>query len=95
MKTKTLLGLFVPLSLYCTSPLLAADDASSNERENAKVNLHYGVKVETEPLVGFVSQDSKLKGKISDTGGDPLPGATIQIKGGTKGVIADVGGNFE
>lgn len=37
----------------------------------------------------------KFKGKISDTGGDPLPGATVQIKGSTKGVIADMDGNFE
>lgn len=45
-----------------------------------------------EPLVGHVSQNlKKVKGKISDTGGDPLPGATVQIKGSTKGVIADSG----
>lgn len=94
-KTKALLGLFVPLSLVCTSPLFAADEALGNEREDAKVNLSYGVKAETNPLIGHVSQDSKFKGKISDTGGDPLPGATVQIKGGTKGVIADADGNFE
>lgn len=38
---------------------------------------------------------AKLKGQISDTGGDPLPGATVQIAGSTKGVIADVDGKFE
>lgn len=38
---------------------------------------------------------AKLKGTISDTGGDPLPGATVQIAGSTKGVIADVDGKFE
>lgn len=46
-------------------------------------------------LVEKVQQNRKFKGKISDTGGDPLPGATVQIKGSTKGVIADVDGNVE
>ena len=94
MKTKTLLGLFVPLSLVCTPSLLAADEALGIERENTEINLHSGVKSETRPFVGGVLQSSKFKGKISDTGGDPLPGATVQIKGSTKGVIADVDGNF-
>ena len=95
MKTKTLLGLFVPLSLVCTPSLFAADEALGIERENTEINLHSGVKSETRLFVGGVLQSSKFKGKISDTGGDPLPGATVQIKGSTKGVIADVDGNFE
>ena len=95
MKTKTLLSLFVPLSLVCTPSLFAADEALGIERENTEINLHSGVKSETRLFVGGVLQSSKFKGKISDTGGDPLPGATVQIKGSTKGVIADVDGNFE
>ena len=43
----------------------------------------------------YLPIQKKVKGKISDTGGDPLPGATVQIKGSTRGVIADVDGNFE
>ena len=95
MKTKALLGLFVPLSLICTPPLFAVNGTGDSERGNTKINLHSGVKNETRPFVGGVLQSSKFKGKISDTGGDPLPGATVQIKGSTKGVIADVDGNFE
>ncbi|WP_080903022.1 TonB-dependent receptor [Parabacteroides sp. Marseille-P3160] len=37
----------------------------------------------------------KVKGKVSDEGGDPLPGATVQIKGSTRGVITDENGVFE
>lgn len=47
------------------------------------------------PLVEKVQQTAKLKGRVSDEGGDPLPGATVQIKGGTKGVITDGDGRFE
>ena len=38
---------------------------------------------------------ASVKGKITDTGGDPLPGATVQLKGSTRGVIADVDGIYE
>lgn len=95
-KLKRWISLFVPLALVYTSPLSAEDGTSMSERgKDTKTNFYYGVKSETEPLVGRISQESKFKGKISDTGGDPLPGATVQIKGSTKGVIADVDGNFE
>lgn len=94
MKTKALLGLFVPLSLVCTSPSLAADGKVTTERGNTQIDLHYDAKKES--LAGGVLQESnKLKGKVSDAGGETLPGATVQIKGSTKGVIADVDGNFE
>lgn len=53
------------------------------------------LKAEVHPVVAKVQQSSKFKGNISDAGGEPLPGATVQIKGGTKGVIADMDGNFE
>jgi len=36
-----------------------------------------------------------LSGKVTDHNGEPLPGATIQIKGSTRGVIADMDGNYE
>lgn len=53
------------------------------------------LKADVLPIVESTQQTTKLKGKISDQGGDPLPGATVQIKGSTKGVIADMDGNFE
>ena len=52
------------------------------------------LKAEVHPVVAKVQQSSKFKGNISDAGGEPLPGATVQIKGGTKGVIADMDGNL-
>ena len=49
------------------------------------------------PEINQVEQQrtAKVIGKITETGGDALPGATIQIKGSTRGVIADVDGNYE
>lgn len=43
-----------------------------------------------------IAQSGKkiIKGRILDDQGLPLPGATIQIKGTTSGVITDVDGNF-
>lgn len=49
------------------------------------------------PELSQVEQNrtARVSGTITDNGGDPLPGATIQIKGSTRGVIADVDGNYE
>jgi len=35
-----------------------------------------------------------VKGTVVDENGDPLPGATIQVKGTTTGTSADINGNF-
>jgi hypothetical protein len=37
----------------------------------------------------------RVKGRITDTTGEPLPGATVQLTGTTRGVIADENGNYE
>lgn len=44
-----------------------------------------------------VTQDrkGKVSGKVTDSSGEALPGATIQIKGSTRGVIADIDGIYE
>jgi TonB-linked SusC/RagA family outer membrane protein len=39
-------------------------------------------------------QEIMVRGKVTDKGGDPLPGATITIVGTTRGVIADNDGTF-
>ena len=96
MKQKVLLGLLVPLSLVFVSPAFAVEDMSATEKRNVPISRNDERTNRMELIVGHVQQNGKkVKGKISDTGGDPLPGATVQIKGSTKGVIADVDGNFE
>ena len=96
MKQKVLLGLLVPLSLVSVSLAFAVEDMSAREKRNVPISRNDERTNRMEPIVGHVQQNGKkVKGKISDTGGDPLPGATVQIKGSTKGVIADVDGNFE
>lgn len=96
MKQKVLVGLFVPLSFVYVFPVFAAGDLSATGERNIQISRIDEGTNKMEPLVGNVQQNTKkVKGKISDTGGDPLPGATVQIKGSTKGVIADVDGNFE
>lgn len=46
---------------------------------------------------GMVLQQSEVKivkGNVSDTQGNPIPGATIIVKGLNKGTITDLNGNF-
>ncbi len=38
--------------------------------------------------------EMSVKGKVTDEDGNPLPGATVLIKGTTKGTITDVNGNY-
>ena len=45
--------------------------------------------------VEFAQQQQKtITGKVTDTSGQPLPGATVLIKGTTIGTVTDVDGNF-
>ena len=39
-------------------------------------------------------QSHEIKGKVTNTSGDPIPGATVSIKGTTSGTITDANGNF-
>ncbi len=39
-------------------------------------------------------KDKTVKGKVLDENSEPLPGATIQIKGTTRGVMTDIDGSF-
>ena len=42
----------------------------------------------------ILSQQITVKGKVNDLSGNPLPGATVQVKGSTTGTITDYDGNF-
>ncbi len=41
-----------------------------------------------------VWSQSVITGKVSDNNGDPLPGASVQLKGSSIGTITDVDGNY-
>ena len=43
---------------------------------------------------GQMDQQNKIKGKITDNEGIPLPGATVTVLGTTRGVITDNDGTF-
>ncbi|MCR9051502.1 MAG: SusC/RagA family TonB-linked outer membrane protein [Phaeodactylibacter xiamenensis] len=45
-------------------------------------------------LSGF-AQDFKVSGKVADTAGEPLIGASVQLKGTSTGTVTDVEGNYE
>lgn len=37
----------------------------------------------------------KVRGQIVDEQGEPMPGATVRVKGGQGGTITDLDGNFQ
>ena len=42
-----------------------------------------------------MAQNQRAIGNVSELGGEPLPGATVTVKGTTKGVSTDSNGNFQ
>lgn len=44
--------------------------------------------------IGFVAAQTQVRGTVVDETGDPVIGATIQVKGTTQGTITDGDGNF-
>nr|MBP6624483.1 carboxypeptidase-like regulatory domain-containing protein [Chitinophagaceae bacterium] len=45
-------------------------------------------------LQALLAQNS-IRGKILDEKGEPIPGATIRVKGTNKGTVTDLNGNFK
>jgi TonB-linked SusC/RagA family outer membrane protein len=45
-------------------------------------------------VVSLTAQTTKISGVVKDDKGQPLPGATVQIFGTTKGTLTDLDGNF-
>ena len=41
-----------------------------------------------------MQQQRSVSGKVTDSGGQPLPGATVVVKGTTQGTVTDVDGNY-
>ena len=44
--------------------------------------------------IDAVAQSIQMKGKITDTTGEPVIGANVVVEGTTTGVISDIDGNF-
>jgi hypothetical protein len=40
------------------------------------------------------AQELTISGTITDENGNPLPGATVQIKGTTRGAVTDLNGQY-
>ena len=48
------------------------------------------------PLMEYTQQkQSMVRGKVLDANNQPLPGATLLVKGSTRGVTTDIDGSFE
>ena len=49
---------------------------------------------DSQPNKTVSGQTKEVKGKITTASGDPIPGATVVIKGTTNGIISDADGSF-
>ena len=55
---------------------------------------HGGVSYTCNGYRGTIS-DYQVRGQVIDEQGEPMPGATIKIKGGQGGTVTDLDGNFQ
>ncbi|MCL3779549.1 TonB-dependent receptor [Prolixibacteraceae bacterium JC049] len=86
--------LFFMLNLTTTANKLSLNNVTLEE----DVNLKYSVKTtEKQASINSVAPQSKnkVKGKVTDGSGGPLPGVTVMIVGSTRGVITDPDGGYE
>ena len=64
----------------------------------SEVNVQMGAKVKPGmELVSYSNQQSKTNqvvGVVTDGNGEPIIGATVQVKGGSHGVITDFDGRY-
>jgi hypothetical protein len=47
------------------------------------------------PVTIATEQQKGVSGKVNDQNGDPIPGATVMVKGSTIGIVTDFDGNFK
>ncbi|WP_424451763.1 carboxypeptidase-like regulatory domain-containing protein, partial [Petrimonas mucosa] len=44
--------------------------------------------------LGVITAQTQVRGTVVDESGDPVIGATIQVKGTSQGTVSDIDGNF-
>lgn len=82
---------------YMLGDLLRAI-ASQTDLSFHRVNNYIQIRKKMQgeaPVMESLSQDTPVSGKVVDEFGEPLPGATIIIKGTTTGTVTDLDGLFE
>ena len=79
----------------------AQDLATAINQILAGQNLSYEIQDKTiviskkQPASQRQSGSKTVKGYVLDSNGDPLPGATVQVAGTSKGVLTNVDGSYE
>ena len=59
-----------------------------------EVIVVYKAEVLSQPVIKVEQEKKKVKGKVTDENGMPLPGVSVVVKGTTLGVSTDLEGNF-
>ena len=61
------------------------------------IHIFGGMAVYPTPVMATVTQSPtiKVRGQVVDEQGEPMPGATVRVKGGQGGTITDLDGNFQ
>lgn len=62
--------------------------------ENSNYEIEMRISNRTHHDFLEILQNNRVKGKVTDTNGEPLPGVTISVAGTPRGVITDIDGTY-
>lgn len=83
------------LFIFVTFSFVLSDFISASEKNDIKKSLvNNEAKKTGMSSVPISMQQKKIRGKVVDDSGNPLPGAAIQVVGTPRGVISDIDGTF-
>jgi len=70
------------------------DNSPTTGSNEAKINSFISVHTKTKDINDLSLAEKPIKGKVTNAKGEPLPGASILVKGSKNAVMADFDGNF-
>lgn len=84
----------VTVEVNSTSVEAALDEVLKNTGIGYRIVNHQIMLYRLEQAVN-AQQVKTISGKVTDSNGDPVPGATVVVKGQTQGTITDIDGNYQ
>ncbi|WP_222439156.1 TonB-dependent receptor [Echinicola salinicaeni] len=85
-----------------SSPRISIEDALKDiSRQTGlsfqQVNNNISIRLRDAKVPHFPKEDvlfKEVKGKVTDENGEPIPGATVQVQGTTRGTVTDIEGKY-
>ncbi|WP_162415886.1 SusC/RagA family TonB-linked outer membrane protein [Cyclobacterium roseum] len=81
-------------SLYEVLVEIARQSGLDFKQINHNIHVQAHRKGQEKPIVSVSNVAVEIRGTVTDENGEPIPGATVLVKGTNTGTATDIGGNF-